>query len=173
MGYAAEPGMGRRAYRASVLFPAIVPIVLGCLFAPPGFAGDNVQVVPICSDDRGDHAWVEIESTGERMKATPFVGGDGVKKLLENPNENGALSVPVPRLMRLVERVRQSLRQMKRPAPSAPAAPDAARDVAAKPASPAVEQRETARRPTMSLGPPDRTGAAIHPPPAVFSAADR
>lgn len=100
---------------AKVFRPAIGSVLLACFAAFPAPADDNVQVVPLFADGRGNQAWVEIVSTGDRMKATPYVGGDGLKKLLENPHENGALAVPVPRLMRLFERARQALEKLKRP----------------------------------------------------------
>ncbi len=165
--------MDRGAFRATVFFPAIVPIVLGCLFAVPAFAGDNVQVVPLASDGQGNQAWVEIDSTGERMKATPFVGGEGVKKLLQKPDEKGALALPVPRLMRLIERARQAVRGMKRDGAEPAASPHSGAAAASQVKAPATGPGEAARRPTVSLGPPDRTGAAIQPPAALVSAAER
>src|SRR5512139_3873227 len=94
--------------RAKAFFTAIGSAALACLFAGPASAGEDVRVVPLLSDSRGNGAWIEIESAGTRMKATPFVaarGGD-----LREPAENAeadagnAVSTPISRISSLVER---------------------------------------------------------------------
>jgi len=164
--------MDRGSLRAWMVLPAIAPIVVACLFSGLASAGDNVRVVPLCSDDRGDQAWVEIESAGDRTKATPYVavGDERVRKVLENPDEKGTIAIPVPGLMRLVERARQALRGMKRPAADPPAAADAATVAAAPPATSLPEPREMGARPAMTFAPPEKMGAAIRPPAALYSA---
>ncbi len=148
-----------RAFRA-----AIGPIFVASVFSGFASAADNVRVVPLASDDRGNQAWVEIESDGARATAKPFVavGEERFRKALDNPNENGALAIPIPKLMRFVERAREALRDMKR-AGAAPAAQPASPDAAL--AAP--------RRLTSSLGPPAKSGDAICPPAAPFSSASR
>ncbi len=146
-----------------------------CLLAAalhgPAAAGNCVQVVPLASDDRGDRAWVEIDSAGNRMKATPFVavGDERLRKAIENPVGKETVAVPVPRLMRLVERARRALRDMKRPDGKTPAGADAAAPAppAAMPAGPLGPGPPRAS----PLAPPAKTGAAIRPPAELFGAA--
>ena len=148
---------------AKALFAAIGITVMACLFACPAFAGDNiVQVVPLFSDGRGNQAWVEIVSTGTRMKATPFVadGGRNLRDAAGNPEgekEPVAVSLPISRISNLVDKVRRAIRDMKRPAaqrPSDPGAlpavaaadPSALPAVAAEPAGPVGEPSKIATR---------------------------
>ena len=167
--------MGTGYLHAKVLFPAIGSVVLACVFACPASAGDNVQVVPLYSDKGGNGAWVEIDSAGERMKATPFVsvGREELGKVLENPEEKGCLAVPVPRLMRLVERARQAIRDMKRPAAKAPTVPGVAAAASAEPSGPVCKPGETPPHGTDSFAPPERTGPGIRPPDLLYSTAAR
>ena len=160
---------------AKALLPAIGSAVLACLFACPAPAGDNVQAVPLFSDSRGNQAWVEIDSAGDRMTARPFVevGGEGLRKALENPDEKGSLAIPVPRLMRLVERARQALRDMKRPTAKAPAGPGVVTATAAKSPGPVCEPRETPPDTTGSSAPPGKTNTGILPPDFLYSTAAR
>lgn len=154
-------------------FPAIAPVVMTCLFASPAPAGDNVQVVPLCADSRGNQAWVEIDSAGDRMKATPFVaaGGEELRRVLDNPEEKGSLAIPVPRIMRLVERARRALRDMKRPATKTPAGPGAV--TAAETGGPAAEPRQTTPDQTDSTAPPGKTDTGIVPPDFLYGTATR
>lgn len=142
---------------------AIGPIFVATVFSGFASAADNVRVVPLASDDRGNQAWIEIESDGGRATAKPIVavGEERFRKVLENPNENGALAIPVPKLMRFVERAREALRAMKRSG------------AASQPASPAAGTQATPRGPTLSLGPPAKSGDAIFPPAPLFSSASR
>jgi len=167
--------MGTGYLHAKVLFPAIGSVVLACVFACPASAGDNVQVVPLYSDKGGNGAWVEIDSAGERMKATPFVsvGREELGKVLENPEEKGCLAVPVPRLMRLVERARQAIRDLKRSAADAPARPGGVTAAAAEPAGQAREPREIPPDRTGLSAPPGTTDTGILPPDLLYSTATR
>ncbi len=160
---------------AKALLPAIGSAVLACLFACPASAGDNVQVVPLFSDSRGNQAWVEIDSAGERMTARPFVavGAGGLGKVLENPEEKGSLAVPVPRLMRLVERARQAIRDMKRPNEKAAAVPGVVTAASARSSGPAGESRETPPGQTGLSAPPEKTDTGILPPDLLYSTAAR
>ncbi len=151
-----------------------------CLLAAalhgPAIAGDNVRVVPLGSDSRGNRAWVEIETANGRTKAQPFVavGDEKLRKTLENPGDKGTVAIPVPRLMRAVEHARRALREMKRPAPGPAAGADNVAAAAAQAAVPPLGALETAPSPAMPLVQPEKTGAAIRPPPTtLFSAAGR
>lgn len=161
--------------RARALFPAIAPIAVAWFFACPAGAGDNVQVVPLCSDSGGNRAWVEIESADERMKATPFiaVGREELGKLLDNPEEKGSLAIPVPRIMRLVERARRALRDFERPAAAAPAGPGAVTGAATEPARRAIGPREATPCQTDSTAPPGKTDTAVLPPDFSYGSATR
>ena len=167
--------MGTGQLHAKVLFPAIGSVVLACVLACPASAGDNVQIVPFYSDNGGNGAWVEIDSTGERMKATPFVavGRKELGKVLENPEEKGRLALPVPRLMRLVERARQAIRDMQRPDANAPAGPGDVTAVAAEPAGQAREPQEIPPDRTGLSAPPGTTDRGILPSDLLYSAAAR
>ncbi len=160
---------------AKVFFPAIGSAVLACLFACPTPAGDNVQAVPLFSDGRGNQAWVEIDSAGGRMTARPFVatGKGGLGKMLENPDEKGSLAIPVPRLMRLIERARQAIRDMQRPAAKAPAGPGVLTAAAAETPGPAGDPLETPPDPAGSSTPPGKTDPGILPPDLLYSTAAR
>ena len=167
--------MGTGHPYARVLFAAIGSVVLAGVFACPAPAGDNVQVVPLYSDKGGNGAWVEIDSAGKRMKATPFVavGRKELGKVLENPEEKKCLALPVPRLMRLVERARQAIRDMERPAANSPAGPGDVKAVAAAPAGPAGEPRETPPGQTDLSAPPGKKDAGILPPDLLYGTAAR
>lgn len=158
-----------------LFFPAIGSAVLACLFACPAPAGDNVQTVPLFSDGRGNQAWVEIDSTGERMTAKPFVatGKGGLGKMLENPEEKGSLAIPVPRLMYLVERARQAIRDVQRPAAKAPAGPGVVTAAAAESPGSAGDPLEMPPDPTGSPAPPGKADAGILPPDLLYSTAVR
>jgi len=167
--------MGTGHLHTKALFPAIASAVLACLFACPASAGDNVQIVPLASDSRGNQAWVEIDSAGGRMTARPFVavGEGGLGKALDNPEGKGSLAVPVPRLMRLVERARQAIRGMKRPAANIPAGPGVVTAASAEPAGQVCESRETPPDRTDSSAPPEKTDTGILPPDLLYSTAAR
>ncbi len=154
--------------------------LLAAVLQSPASAGDNVHVLPLASDNRGNQAWVEIESGNARMKATPFVGvGDEhLRQTLEGAGKadkkEESIAVPFPQLMRYVERARQAIRNMKRPAVNPPAGPDAATGAAPPAVTPAgATTTASSRRPATPLAPPEKTGAAIHPPAALYSAASR
>ncbi len=165
---------------AKAFIPAIGSMALACLFACPAVAGNNVvQVVHILSDARGNQAWVEIESAGDRKKATPLVaiGDEGVRKLLENPEEKGSLAIPVPRLMRLVERARHAIGELKRPAATAaaqeaPACPETAKAPGA-PVGSVGEGREAAPDRTALPAPATKPDTGLSPPPSPYSSAAR
>lgn len=150
-------------------------MVAACVLSGAAAAGDVTRVVPVCADSRGNRAWVEIESAGGRQKATPVivVADERIRKLLENPDDNGSLVIPVPRLMRTVERVRKALREMKRPLPVAPADPGAAGIAAAEPAAPVSGPRETPPDRTGSSAPPGKTGTDSPSSDASYKTATR
>lgn len=141
--------------------------LLAAVAGAPASAGDDVRVLPLASDDRGNQAWVEIESGSARMKATPFLGvaDERLQKTLEGADDKGTIALPFPQVMRIVEQARRSIRNMKRPAAEVPGAGDNAAAEAPKAAA-------TASPPVaaMRLTPPEKTGAAIRPPLAQFSA---
>ncbi len=151
--------------------------VLAAVLHSPAFAGDNVHVLPLASDNRGNQAWVEIESGSARTKATPFlgVGDEHLRDVLEGADGKGTIAIPFPRLMRVVERARQAVREMKRPAVASPAGADHAAAVSALTAAPSAAERDMAASPlpAISLAPPEKTGAAIRPPAPLASAASR
>ena len=110
MIYAGNTGMDAATLHSGIALRAAGAALAACLFFHPASAGDNTQVVPVYSGTGGNQAWVELETEGRRSTATPFVAVDegGLRKLLENPDDNGSLAIPVPRLMRLVERARKA-----------------------------------------------------------------
>ena len=157
--------MDRGIIHAGTPLATIGAMVAACLLTGPASAGDNVQVVPLFADGRGNQAWVEIVTVGERRQATPVVWvGDGrVLRLLENPHDNGRLAVPVPRLMRFVERARKAIRAMKRPGGNAPAGPEALAAAAPEAGAPVSEPRESPPDRTGSSSPPGKTGTGDPP----------
>ncbi len=169
MIYAGNPGMGAAVLNSGRLFMTVGTVVAACLFFRPAIAGDNTQVVPVYSDARGNQAWVEVDTEGKRSTATPFVAVDegGLRKLLANPEDNGCLTVPVPRLMRLVERARKAIEAMKKPTANAPACPGAAPGAAA-PAGPAAAPDRA-----NPSGPPGETTAGVPSPTETYNTATR
>ncbi len=178
--------MDARGPAAKILFPAIASIVAACLFCGAASAGDNVRVVPLRSDGNGNRAWVEIESEGARTKATPFIATneDNVRKIAGKIEASDNASIRLPGIQKLVDRARQALRGMKRPAATVPAGADAATSAPARTAAPAAQaapgtpdtgvaafpreaRPEAAGHPEPSLGPPERAGATIRPPAAL------
>ncbi len=151
--------------------------LLAAILYSPASAGDNIHVLPLASDNRGNQAWVEIDSGTARMKATPFlgVGDEHFRDALEGANGKGTIAVPFPRLMHVVERARQAVREMKRPAAGPPAGADHAAAVSVLMAAPPAGDTGMAASPlpTFSLAPPEKTGAAIRPPAPLASAASR
>ncbi len=151
--------------------------LLAAVLLSPASAGDDIHVLPLAADNRGNQAWVEIESGSARVKATPFleVGDEHLRDVLEGTNGKGAIAIPFPRLMRVVERARQAVREMKRPAAGPPADTDHTAAVSALMAAPPAGETEVAASPlpAISLAPPEKTGAAIRPPAPLASAASR
>ena len=85
--------------------------LLVCMSGAPASAGDAARAVPLVSDDRGNRAWVEIESAGGRTKATPFIAV-GEKSALERAEKLEAgkkleggekAAIPLPAIKRFVE----------------------------------------------------------------------
>ncbi len=144
--------------------------VLAVVLHGSASAGDDVRVLPLASDNRGNQAWVEIESGSARMKATPFVGvaDEHVRKTLEGKDDKGTITLPFPQLMRIVEHARRSIRNMKRPAANGPAGDTAAG--AAPQATAGAADTTSPPVAAMRLAPPEKAGAAIRPPLAQFSA---
>lgn len=167
--------MDTRPLHFRALFRVVGAMVAACLMWDPASAGDNVQVVPVCADKRGNQAWVEIESSGGRETATPLVAiGDGrIVRMLEGADDDGNLVIPVPRLMRLVERARKAVRAMKRPAANDPAARAPSGTAAAQAGGPVSGPRETPPDRTGSSAPPGKTGTGNPASDAAYRTATR
>lgn len=167
--------MKRGTFHAGALLPAVGAMVAACLLSRPASAGDNVQVVPLVADSRGNQAWVEIVSVEGRETATPVVatGDERIVRYLENPVDNGNLAIPVPRLMRLVERARKAIRAMKRPVADAPAGPDGVGAAAREAEGLVGAPRETPPDRTGSSAPPGKTGTGNPPSDAAYRTAVR
>lgn len=167
--------MDRATLHAGALLPAVGAMVAACLLSGPASAGDNVQVVPLVADSRGNQAWVEIVSAGGRETATPVVevGDARIVRYLENPVDNGNLAIPVPRLMRLFERARKAIRDMKRPVAHAPAGADGLKAAAAEAGTPVSEPRGTPPDRTGSSAPPGKTGTGNPPSDDAYRTAIR
>ncbi len=168
---------------------------LVCAFASPAFAGDDNRNIPLFSDQRGNKAWVQVESTAGRTKATPFVavGGEDARKGARKLEATEKTAIPLPAIMRFVEHARQALRGATRSAPqgepthagapatletAAPrqaeaAGPPAGDPLEAAPTPSATDARpnETASPPAASFRPPERIGTPLHPPVAMYSPA--